>query len=93
MSWPESEPTHVFPSQSSAAFAAVDVSHGMIPCGHLSIAWFSMDHVHTTRGCTAFRWESGESIDVREGTVSLVSLHFFEEICTTVLPVEGLLGS
>lgn len=36
----------VFPSQSSAAFAAVDVSHGMIPCGHLSIAWFSMDHVH-----------------------------------------------
>lgn len=28
----------------------------------------------------------------KEGTVSLVSLHFFKEVCATVLSVESLLG-
>ena len=37
---------HIFPAEYGAAFAAVDVSHGVVACSHLTVIRFAFDNVN-----------------------------------------------
>lgn len=41
--------TYVFPAERLSAFHAVDVTHGVIPSGHLPVVGFTLDYVDTTQ--------------------------------------------
>jgi len=37
---------HIFPAEYGAALAAIDVSHGVVTCCHLTVIRFAFDNVY-----------------------------------------------
>src|SRR5712675_494115 len=37
---------HIFPTENGAALAAIDVSHGVVACSHLTVVWLAFNNVH-----------------------------------------------
>lgn len=37
---------HIFPAEYGLALAAIDVSHGVVACGHLTVIRFTFDNVN-----------------------------------------------
>jgi hypothetical protein len=40
------EHAHIFPAEYGLALAAIDVSHGVVACCHLTVIWFTFDNVN-----------------------------------------------
>lgn len=75
--------TYVFPSQNLAAFAAIYVSDGMIPCGHLSVVRFTLDDIYAA--------PINRNRHNGTGAWGLHS-HSVEQIRPTMLAIERLMG-
>jgi hypothetical protein len=47
MEWNEGkEHAHIFPAEYGLALAAIDVSHGVVACSHLTVIRFTFDNVN-----------------------------------------------
>ena len=41
---------HVFPAEDCLTLAAVDITDGVVACGHLAVVRFTFNHIHTAAG-------------------------------------------
>jgi hypothetical protein len=76
------EYTHIFPAEYGLALAAIDVSHGVVACSHLTVIRFTFDNVNPVY--------IHSLASTRHDRDFIRVLHVFEQVGASMLTIECL---